>query len=646
MERTKTRRAKRIFTSRMQARLLLVFCVIIIVFTLIIARLIYINMTDGERYKKKVLSRQSYVNAVTPFRRGEIKDRNGTSLARSELKYKLILDPNMLLLQKDKGKDYIEPTMNALKEYFEYDNDSFRSVLQEKADSQYVVLLKELEYNLVEEFKEFSIENKNIKGIWFEEEYVRSYPYSNVAPDLIGFVTSDNVGFWGIEEYYNNELNGINGREYGYYNSNLNIERIVKPAQNGNTIISTIDINIQNIVQKHIKEFNDEYGSKNIGIAIMNPNTGEIIAMASNEEYDLNNPRDLSEFYSEQEINQMSIDDKMEKLNIIWGNNVISDGFEPGSTFKPFTVSAALEENIINNNSTFYCSGSEHVGGVKIRCNKAHGDLSLEGVIMFSCNSALMQIAEKEGKSMFYDYQKRFMFGEKTGIDLPGESTGILVAKDQLNATELATSSFGQSMNVTMIQMMAAYSSIVNGGNYYKPHIVKEIVNDKGAIVKAINKTIIKKTVSENTSDLMKQYLLSAVEGGTAKGAKVDGYMIGGKTGTAQKLPRDAKTYILSFIGGAPALNPEMVIYVVIDEAQNVDRKDDSSLATKLASRVMKDALPALGIYPEGDIEYVLPEMPEVNEEEIIEEEIIEEEIIEDEINEDDESYDNIDFIP
>lgn len=642
---TRRKRAKRIFTSRMQARLLLVFCVVIMVFTIIIARIVYINMTDGDRYKKRVLSRQSYVNAITPFRRGEIKDRNGTSLARSELKYKLILDPNMLLLQKDKGKDYIEPTMKALKEYFKYDNDSFMSVLKEKADSQYVILLKGLDYNLVKEFKEFTIENKNIKGIWFEEEYVRTYPYSNLAPDLIGFVTSDNVGFWGLEEYYNRELNGINGREYGYYDSNLNIERIVKPAENGDTIITTIDINIQNIVQKHIKEFNDEYGSKNIGIAIMNPNTGEIIAMASNEEYDLNNPRDLSGFYSEQELELMSEDEKMENLNTIWGNYVISDGYEPGSTFKPFTVAAALEENVINNTSTFNCSGSENVGGVKIRCTKVHGNLSLEGVIMFSCNSALMQIAEREGKDMFYEYQKRFLFGDKTGVDLPGEGTGILVSKENLNATELATSSFGQSLNVTMIQMLSAYSSIINGGNYYQPHLVKEIVNDKGAIVKSINKTIVKKTVSENTSDLMKQYLLSAVEGGTAKGAKVEGYMIGGKTGTAQKFPRDAKTYVLSFIGGAPALNPEMVIYVVIDDAQNVDRKDDSSLATKLASRVMKEVLPALGIYPEGDIEYVLPEMPEVNEEET-EEEIIEEEIIEDEINEDDESYDNIDFIP
>lgn len=613
------KRRPRFFTRQMQARLLLVFCVILMVFIIIIGRLIYIHKSDGERYEKRVLSRQAYVSAVTPYRRGEILDRNGTVIARSELKYRLIMDPNMLLLQKEKGKDYIEDTKNALANYFNYATDSFMDILSEKSDSQYVILLKELDYNLVQKFKAYMSENKDkIKGVWFEEEYIRNYPYDNIAPDLIGFVNTENLGLWGIESYYNNELNGINGRSYGYYDSSLNIGRIVKSSRDGNSVISTIDVNIQRIIQKHIKLFNEEYGSKNIAIAVMNPNNGEIIAMASNEEYDLNNPRDLKPFYLEDELSDMDDDMKMELLNKIWGNYVISDGYEPGSTFKPFTIAAALEENLIDENTTFYCDGFERVGGYDIGCSKrtGHGMLTLEEVLMYSCNDALMQIAALETREIFYDYQNRFLFGSKTGIDLPGEGTGILVSKEKLNASELATSSFGQSFTVTMTQMLAAYSSVVNGGTYYTPHIAKEIINQNGATVRVIDKTPVKKTVSEKTSQLLNKYLYSTVEAGTAKGAKVAGYMVGGKTGTAEKFPRSDKNYIVSFIGSVPAFNPEMVIYVLIDEPQNVVKQDDSSLATVLASKVMTEILPALGIYPNDDnIDYLLPEDYKIDDE-------------------------------
>jgi len=608
----------KIFTSRMQARLLLVFCVVALLMSGLIARLIYIMQVDGERYAKQVLSRQSYVSSVLPYKRGEILDRNGTVLARSELTYRLILDAKLLL----QYEGCIPPTVAALTEYFDIDSETIQSILAERAESHYIVLLKDLKYDEVDRFKQ-AMEQKNkssksserILGVWFEEEYVRTYPYATLACDVIGFSSADNVGYYGIEEYYNDELNGINGREYGYYDAELNIERIVKKAVNGNSVVSTIDVNIQRIIQKHIRQFNEEFGSKNIGVLIMDPNNGEIIGMASNQEYDLNNPRDLSPFYSEEELASMTDEQKMTILNTLWKNDIISHNFEPGSTFKPLTVAAALEENLANDNSTYYCDGKEYIPGLEnpIHCNKrsGHGNLTLAQTIMLSCNDAMMQIAALEGRDIFYNYERNFGIGIKTGIDLPGEQSGQIIAKDRLNASELATSSFGQSVTVTMLQMAAAYSSIVNGGYYYQPHVVKEIINENGATVKKIDKVLVRQTVSEQTSELLQKYLYLTVEEGTAKHAKVEGYSIGGKTGTAQKLPRDAKTYVVSFIGHVPAINPEVVIYVMIDEPQNVEKQADSSIATKFASRIMAEVLPALGIYPEGDIDYLLDDETE-----------------------------------
>lgn len=592
------------FNTRMQAKLLLVFCAITILLVGLIGRLIYIMQTDGDRYAKHVLSRQSYTSAVLPYKRGDIMDRNGTVLARSEMQYRLLLDPKRLLLNEDS----IPHTLDVLKTNFGIEPDTIYQVLKDRPQSQYYILMKYLKHDQVNTFKTLLEEDKKIIGVWFEEEYVRTYPFEILASDIIGFTSADNTGYWGIEEYYNEELNGVNGREYGYYDSTLNIERIVKKPQNGYSIVSTIDANVQRIIQNHIKTFNEEFGSKSIGILAMNPNNGEIIAMASNDEYNLNNPRSLDGLYTAEEQAAMTQDQKMEVLNQLWKNDVISSSFEPGSTFKPITVATALEEALVSDNTTFVCDGGEHIGGFWIRCSSriGHGIVTLGESLMKSCNDAMMQLAVMEGREMFYDYQTKFNIGRKTGVDLPGEEKGIIVPKDKLNSSELATSSFGQTFTVTMLQMASAYSSLVNGGNYYQPHIVKQIVNEKGATIKQFDKLLIRQAVSEETSELIQKYMYQTVELGTAKYAKVEGYAVGGKTGTAQKLPRDAKTYVVSFLGAVPAINPEIVIYIMIDEPQNVEKQADSSIATKLASRVLKEILPALGIFPEGEIDYLL----------------------------------------
>jgi stage V sporulation protein D (sporulation-specific penicillin-binding protein) len=332
----------------------------------------------------------------------------------------------------------------------------------------------------------------------------------------------------------------------------------------------------------------------------MNPNNGEIYAMASNKAYDLNNPTDLSSFYTKKEIKGMAEDEKMEALNKIWRNFTLNDAFEPGSTFKPVTIAAALEEGIVSTNETFICDGLEVVDGHIIKCSKrtGHGEITLQEALMKSCNDAMMQIVAKEGKKLFYNYQNFLGLGDKTGIDLPGEANGILMPKKDRVASALATNSFGQNFTSTMVQMAAAYSSLINGGYFYQPHVAKEIINDKGATVKAFDKILIRKTVSEETSDFIKEAMFQTVEAGTAKYAQVPGYTVGGKTGTAQKLPRSDRTYIVSFIGNVPADNPEIVIYVAIDEPQNVLIQADSSLATKLTSKILAEVLPFLEIYP------------------------------------------------
>ncbi|BCN31556.1 peptidoglycan D,D-transpeptidase FtsI family protein [Anaeromicropila herbilytica] len=589
---TKASKIKK-FTPKMQASLLLVFCIMILLLVVLIGRLVYLNTKDGEKYEKRVLSQQTYVSSVIPYQRGKILDRNGTELATNEKVYNLVLDPKTMLSKED----YRNPTEKALTESFDISKEELDDILSKKASSQYVVVRKELSYDQVTVFnkKVKADKKKLIKGVWFEEEYKRIYPYNSLASHVLGFTRSGNVGTWGLEEYYNSQLNGYNGREYGYFDSKLKLERNVKEATNGNTLVTTLDTNIQNLVEKHINKFQKDIGSKRTSVLVMNPNNGEIYAMASSGEFDLNNPTNLEKFYTKSQIAKMSDKKKSEALSSIWRNTMISNAYEPGSTFKPMTVSAGLEEGKLTGNEIFHCPGYKMVGGRRIKCSHVHGTITLKEAIMHSCNVALMEIAKKEGKNIFTNYQQLFGMGEKTGIDLPGETSGLLYKLKDMGTVDLATNSFGQNFSVNMLQIASAFSSIVNGGHLYQPHLVKQIVNDKGATVKNIGATLLKETVSQKTSETMKDYLYATVEDGTATGAQVKGVQVGGKTGTAEKIPRGSGTYLVSFIGAAPAYDPEVVIYVTIDEL-NQDRQDQSGFATKLAGEILKDIIPFLGI--------------------------------------------------
>lgn len=599
-------RLRKKFPKFMQKKLVILYLGIILAFVFLIGRITYINASDGEEYTKIVLDQQQYDSRVIPYKRGDIVDRNGTKIATSERVYNVILDVKTML----SDEDYVEPTKQVLKDCFGIEEEEVDALIEESPDSRYSVLKKGIDYNTAKEFEAIDEDDENypdVKGIWLESDYVRTYPYNTLASDVIGFTVDGNVGNGGIEGYYNTILNGTDGREYGYLDGGTSVEQTVKEPINGKTVVSTIDVQVQSIVEKYIKQFNDERknnatageGSKNTAVMIMNPQNGEILAEASYPNYDLNNPRDLSSYYTQEQLDAMSDEEQLDALNSLWKNFCVSDTYEPGSTIKPFTVAAALETGALNGDETFYCEGSLHIGGYDIHCinREGHGTQTLKEAVENSCNVALMQIGEKIGAEDFIKYQHIFGFGELAGIDLPGEAAteGLLYTVDNMDETSLATNAFGQNFNVTMTQMLAGFCSLINGGEYYEPHIVKQIQDENGNVVENEEPFLVKRTISEETSTLVKDYMRGVVQNGSGKLADLEGYEVGGKTGTAEKLPRSEGKNLVSFIGYAPQENPEIAIYVVIDEPNEYDQAQ-SSLAVQMASDIMKEIFPYLGI--------------------------------------------------
>ena len=623
------------FTIGMKKKLVVLFVLVLLAFVGLGVRLILITKNNGEEYEKQVLSQQQYDSTSLPFRRGEILDANGTILAYSEKVYNVILDAKLLL----RDEKYLEPTIKALVKEFGLDSGEIRTYLSEHPTSQYYILAKKLTYDEIKKFQDMITPgmegyDANIQGIWFESSYIRKYPNGSLACDVIGFTTGDNNGMYGLEEYYNSTLSGTMGREYGYLDEDSNLERTTIPATDGDSIVTTIDGNLQNIVEKYLKEFNDTYSNNfragnaanNVGCIMMDIHTGEILAMASYPSFDLNNPRDTapligmpsvdekgnrvkgesvfdSGVYITQEMLDIFTDEELyQNYNALWKNFCITDTYEPGSVAKPFTVATGLESGAITGNEVYNCTGKLEVGGWDIRCHNRYGDgpVSVERGIEISCNVAMMYIAQAIGVSTFTKFQKDFGFGLKTNIDLAGEArtVGLTYKASDMTSTDLATNSFGQGFNVDMIEMITSFSSLINGGYYYEPHVVKRIVSSSGATIKNIEPRILRQTVSQSTSDKIIEFCNQVVAGpeGTGKTARPAGYMIGGKTGTAQTLPRGNRQYVVSFMGYAPADDPDIAIYVVVDRP-NTQYQDDAKFATRIVRAVLTEALPYLN-YP------------------------------------------------
>lgn len=617
--------------SKMRKKLVWLFGIVILAFVGLSIRITVINASQGKQYSKQVLSQsqQKYDSRTIPFKRGDITDRNGVVMATSEKVYKVILDCKVV----NTKEAYIEPTIDAMVEILGLDADVIREKLEneETKDSQYQVMQTNVSINQKKAFEAYtdisSEEAKEtltaeeravrakVKGVWFEEDYRRVYPLGSTASDLIGFTYTGNTADWGIEGYYSSTLNGVNGRQFGYYNSDADVEQTIIDPVNGNGLESTIDLNIQQVVEKYIANYMDGMadgprgadGAANVGVIVADPNNGEILAMATDHPYDLNNPRDLTAYYTEEEITAMDDETTLENLYSIWKNYCISDAFEPGSTVKPMTIAAALDLGAVQTNDTFVCDGYEMFGNTRIRCSiypGAHGTETLSDLIKHSCNDGLMQIGSLMGPEEFLKYQKIFNFGSTTGIDLPGEGTGILHTVEGLSSrsTELASASFGQGYTCTMIQEIAAICSVINGGYYYQPHVVRKILSEDGDVIKDIQPVVSRQTVSSEVSALVRQYMGAVMESdGTGAAAKVDGYSMGGKTGTAQKYPREDKKYLVSFVGFAPLEDPQVVVYVVIDEP-NADYQADSQYAQYIYKGIMTEILPYMNIFQDEEL--------------------------------------------
>lgn len=597
---------RRKFSKTMQRKLVMLFAAIVLAFVFLVGRITYINAASGDKYTKLVLDQQQYGSRTIPFKRGDIVDRNGTKIATSERIYNVILDMKVMLSKEE----YIEPTIQVLEDCFGIAEEDVRTLMDKNPTGRYNILKKGVDYATAQKFNKIESDSEkypNVKGIWLEEDYVRKYPYNTLASDVIGFTVDGNVGSNGIEASYNSILNGTDGREYGYQDESTSFEQTVKEPENGQTVMSTIDLQVQSIVEKHILEFNEEHknqaregeGSLDTAVIVMNPQNGEILAEASYPNYDLNNPRDLTKYYTEEQIEAMSDEKKLDTLNSLWNNFCVSDTYEPGSTFKPFVISAGLETGVLTGEESYTCGGVLHVGDHDIHCSNrdGHGTQTLKRALENSCNVALMQIGESVGAEEFTRYQELFGFGEMTGIDLPGEASteGLLYEAENMDAASLATNAFGQNFNVTMTQLAASFCSLVNGGNYYEPHVVKQIQNENGNVTETKDPVLVRKTISKETSDIIKDYMYGVVEEGTGKSAAVEGYAIGGKTGTAEKLPRRNGKYLVSFIGYAPQENPQVVVYVVVNEP-NAQGQANSGFATELASKIMGEIFPYLGI--------------------------------------------------
>ncbi len=628
-ERNSKSRQRKIDTTKFRPymrRKLVVFCTIALAMVgFLVWQLVNITATSEEKYKQIVLSQQAYDSTTLAYKRGTIYDANGTVLAYSEKVYNVILDTKALLADDEA----YTPTLEALEACFpDIELSDVREYIANYPSSQYRIILKSISYDEMEAYYDYvdavyaageaaaeasgeTYGGTHITGIWFEEQYERKYPYSTLASEVLGFTGSDNNGMFGLEKYYNDILNGTTGREYGYVNSDSEVDVTTIPASDGYSIVTTIDANIQTTVEKWIDYYNEELrdnyrsgaGAENIGVIVMDVNDGSVLAMATNTDYDCNNPYDLSEYFTDAEwaALQEDTDAFYTESNQIWRNFCISDTYEPGSVAKPFTVAMALETGAITGDESYYCGGSLEVGGWTISCHNTsgHGYVTVSEAIEESCNVALMQIAQAVGEESFVEYQNRFGFGLKSNIDLAGEArtASLIYTEDTIGSAELATSSFGQGFQVSMIQMAASFCSLVNGGYLYEPRVVSQILSSNGTVVENISAKLVKQTISASTSEKIIEYCNKVITEGTGTRAAVAGYLIGGKTGTSETLPRGNGDYVISFCGYAPADDPQVLVYVVIDRPNVEDQANSTKYACWLSKDIMTDILPYLGIY-------------------------------------------------
>ncbi len=585
---------------KLRKRILGISCIFLAMLFAITANTAKVQLLDGVKYKQWAIAQQTR-DKIINSKRGTIYDRNMKPLAVSATVYTVVASPSEICKVDGRAAKVAKTLSEILKLDYE-------EVLKKvsKTSSDYVEIKSKIEK---EESDALFANMKNLPGVTLLEDSKRYYPYNNFASHVIGFTGKDNQGLGGIEYEYDEFLTGKSGRVVSaadsvgssmpykyekYYNS-----------EDGLSVVLTIDEVIQHFVEKHLETALIENDVKNGAAAIvMDVKTGEILAMATKPDFDLNQPFEITDeatLEKLEEIKKNSEEEYTKQLSVernkMWKNKAVSDTYEPGSTYKIITSAVALEENLVNVTDSFYCSGVKNVAGSNIHCWKAggHGMQSFSQAIQNSCNPAFMEIGARVGATRFSDYTAGFGLKSKTGVDLPGEESGVFFQPSIMGPVEVATTSFGQGFQVTPLQLISAVSAVVNDGKYMKPHMVKSLIDSEGNIVEEFEGEFVKQVVSKETSEILCTLLEDVVSVGSGKNAYVEGYRIGGKTGTSEKQPRSEGKKIASMVGFAPANDPQVAVLVLLDEPEG-GQYFGGVIAGPLMGNIMEDILPYIGV--------------------------------------------------
>ena len=545
-------------------RMIYLLMIAVILFTLLIIRIFWLQFISGDELQTLAYEQQTLDRKVNP-RRGTIYDSNMTELAVSSTVYTVTVNPTNI---EEKNKEIIA---KKICEIFDLDYEKILKRIKKRSSIETIVRKEEKEN--VDKLNEWLVQNNLSKGINIDEDTKRYYPYNNFASHIIGFCGSDNQGLGGVEAKYDSVLQGTKGRITKVKDaSGKEVEGTVEEYQeaiDGKDIVMTIDMGVQSIAEKYLElACIDNKCTDGGNVVIMEPKTGNILAMATYPTYNLNDPYTVTDNEIAQKWQELSNKEKNEALQAMWRNKAIADTYEPGSTFKLVTTSASLEEGITTTDKAgeFCCTGSITIAGVRIKCwrhYRPHGSQSLRQALMNSCNPIFIGLGQKLGVETYYTYLERFGFLSKTGIDLPGEAKGIFLDKSKVGPVELATISFGQRFEVTPIQMITMVSTIANGGNRMKPRLVKEIIDTQTGEKNEINPECVGRAISKETAESVLSMMESVVAEGTGKNAKVAGFRVGGKTGTSEDGVNTNK-YVTSFVGVAPISEPKVAILVTL----------------------------------------------------------------------------------
>ena len=591
--------------KNLQTSLLIVLSILF----LLICRLFYLQIIDGP-YLASLATKTHTTSETINSKRGNIYDSTGASLAISEAVDTVSINPSKIKAKNDSDTpDLKAKVAKALSDIFELDYEDTLSKVNSTSSTE--TIIKKVEEDKIKELKSWMKENKVTIGINIDEDSKRYYPYGTLAAQVIGSCGTDNQGQSGIEASYDSILKGVSGNITTSIDASQteipNSEQSFIAAENGYNLTLTLDVNIQRIVEKHLQEAVEEHSCSNGGNAIvMNPQTGDILAMASYPTYDLNSPRTPTNFYANN-WDSLSSEEKYNRIFQMWKVRSVSETYEPGSVFKLITASVALEEDItkpdIKNN--FWCNGAETIYDTTIRCwyNQApyfssHQGESLREALMDSCNPSFMQLAKRIGSKTLYKYYDAFGLFDKTGVGLSGESTGVFYKLNEVGPVELATMSFGQRFTITPLQMCNAICSIANGGKLLQPKIVKSMTNTDTGQITNIDTKIVRQVLSSKTAESMKSMMQSVVTDGTGKKAQVEGYTIGGKSGTSEPIAADKKAgYTTSFAAISPIENTQVVVLVTLYNPTGNSHQGGQT-AAPVVSKILAETLPYMGIEP------------------------------------------------